>query len=92
MNEGFLVILRPFTCNQKFYLFKNGEVTFEGHLPYDDRFAEEILEFAHIHQLNTINISGPYGYAIKTSEGIQEKCASKYSNENIIVNILSKKS
>lgn len=92
MKNGVLVILRPFTCNQKFYLFKNGEVALEGHLPYDDKFAEEILEFAHTHQLNTINISGPYGYAIKTGESIREKCASKYSNENIIINILSKKS
>ena len=40
MKNGILIILRPFTVQQKYFLFKNGEVILENSLPYDSHFQK----------------------------------------------------
>jgi hypothetical protein len=92
MKNGILVLLRPFVCDQKFYIFKEGEVTLEGYLPYDDNFPTEIVEIAYANNLDMINISGPYNYAIKTHGDIIHYNNSKFNEKPLKVNILSMKS
>lgn len=92
MKNGILIILRPFTVQQKYFLFKNGEVILENSLPYDSHFAKDMVCLAHENNVNSINISGPYGYAIKTHNEVIEYNNSKFAENSLIVNILSKKS
>lgn len=92
MKNGVLIILRPFICDQRFYIFKEGEVVLEGYMPYDDKFATEIAEIAYANNLDTVNISGPYKYAVKTHGDIMHYNNSKFKEKPLKVNILSKKS
>ena len=91
MKNGILIILRPFVCDQRFYVFKNGIVESEGFLPYDSRFHYDIVDLAHANNLDTINISGPYNYAIKTHNDMVHYNNSKFEEKSLKVNILSMK-
>ena len=88
-KDGILVLLRPFTKMQKFYILKDGEVTFEGHLPLDERLGSEIVEFAAKYDLPHVTIAGPASFAESTRKSIMEGAVTKY--KNIEVEILSKR-
>ena len=93
MKNGILIILRPFTFKQKYFLFdKNGDVILENNLPYDKYFVKDMVCLAHQNNVDKINISGPYGYAIKMHNEIMEYNNSQFDENSLQVNILSKKS
>ena len=91
MKNGILVILRPFVCDQRFYVFKDGVLDAEGFLPYDARFQQDIVNLAHANNLNTISISGPYTYAIKAHDDIIQYNNLKFEEKPLKVNVLSMK-
>ena len=92
MKNGVLVILRPFAYDQRFYVFKDGILDAEGFLPYDEKFQQDIVNLAQVNNLDTINLSGPYSYAIKAHNDIVHYNNSKFNEKPLKVNILSRKS
>lgn len=82
-----VAMIRPFELRQNFYVYEDGNVIAHEH-PKMDEINETITSFMHDYGINHLDLVGPKQYNRGLSKKIKEAVSTKYSNNELEINVL----
>lgn len=80
-------ILRPFSLEQSFYVFEDGNKIDSVELTINE-INDVIFNFIDKYDIHQIDLSGPKQYSKGIAEKIKQGEMTKYNNNSIIINLI----
>ena len=81
-----IVDIEPFSLNQKFYVYADGQCIETKEAPLED-FNKTIFNLSDRYNVNQVDLVGPKSYLLGLKNGFEQEQVSNYS-KNIKINII----